>query len=270
MMKEVLVESTSFCYTGKGGMTMTHEAYKRMVPGADTAVLFLHGIVGTPNHFRDLIRLVELVPENWSVSNILLDGHGGTAADFAASSMAQWKETVRRAFEELADKHEQVVVVGHSMGTLFSVQLALEHPEKIPFLFLLAVPMRPGVRLTMMRDSLLMVFGKLKPDHVLWKAAGVSTTRRLWKYLGWLPRFLELFREINRTERVLPELRVPCVAWQSQKDELVRNAARKVLVGSSVMEVHNLMNSTHFYYDPKDREQVQQDFMKRIKELSHD
>ena len=32
---------------------MNHAEYKRMVPGADTAVLFVHGILGTPNHFRE-------------------------------------------------------------------------------------------------------------------------------------------------------------------------------------------------------------------------
>ena len=36
---------------------MIHQEYVRKVPGADTAVLFIHGIVGTPNHFTDLISL---------------------------------------------------------------------------------------------------------------------------------------------------------------------------------------------------------------------
>ena len=42
---------------------MEHREYRRIVSGADTAVMFLHGIVGTPNHFRDLIPLVDLVPK---------------------------------------------------------------------------------------------------------------------------------------------------------------------------------------------------------------
>lgn len=57
---------------------MEHREYVRIVPGAKTAVLFMHGIVGTPNHFRDLLPLVDLVPDDWSVYNVLLPGHGGT------------------------------------------------------------------------------------------------------------------------------------------------------------------------------------------------
>jgi len=115
-----------------------------------------------------------------------------------------------------------------------------------------------------------MVFGKLAPEHVLWKAAGVTTTKKLWKYLFWVPRFLELFREIYRTEKILGALRTPCVAYQSQKDELVTNLSRGVLERSGVMEVRNLLESTHFYYSAADQQTVISDFMDRIKRNSHD
>lgn len=254
---------------------MDHQEYVRIVPGADTAVLFVHGIVGTPNHFRDLIPLVELVPADWSIYNVLLVGHGKTVKDFSKASMRKWKTQVWSIFEDLAKKHERVILVGHSMGTLFAVQLALEHPEKVPLLFLIAVPMRPGLRLSGMVRVLRMVFGLTREDVPIEVATrdvcGVETTRKLWKYLGWIPRFLELFGEIARTEKVMGGLRVPCVAYQSEKDELVRNKSRKILEGSGVAEVHNLMKSTHFYYDPEDQKTVQDDFSKRIQALKkHD
>lgn len=249
---------------------MAHEEYKRIVPGADTAVLFIHGIVGTPDHFRILIPLEQLVPENWSVHNLLLPGHGGTAEDFASSTMDAWRSYAKSAFAELARQHDHIILVAHSMGTLFALQLALEFPHRIPFIFLLGVPLRPGVRLGMMRDCLGMVFGMLKPDHVLWKAAGVTTTRKIWKYLKWIPRFLELFREIDQTERIMDGLTVPCVTYQSQRDELVTNFTRRVLERSGVMEVHNLLHSTHFFYAPEDKKAVLTDFEEKIKKISHD
>lgn len=249
---------------------MSHTEAIRIVPEADTAVLLIHGIVGTPNHFRDLIPMEQMVPVNWSFHNLLLDGHGGTAEDFAASSMKKWKEQVWSAFEKLACQHDRVIIVAHSMGTLFAIQLGIEHSEKIPFLFLLGVPMRPGIRLTMMRDCLLMVFGKLRPDAVLWRASGIRTTRKLWKYLAWVPRYLELFREIYITEEMLGKLQVPCVAYHSQMDELVMNRSRRILERSGVMEVHNLEDSTHFYYAPNDRERVLLDFVNKMKKISHD
>ena len=250
---------------------MKHEEYVRIVPCADTAVLFIHGIVGTPNHFRDLIPLIDLVPADWSVYNLLLDGHGKTVDDFANSSMDKWRRQVWCTFEELSKTHERIILVAHSMGTLFSIQLAIEHPERIPFLFLIAVPMRPGIRLMTIRNLLKLVFGKLRDDIPLEaatkKVCGVTTTRKLWKYLKWIPRFLELFAEIHRTEKGLYRLHIPCIAWQSQTDELVANRTRKVLEKSGVMEVHNLLHSTHFYYHTEDQKLVRHDFSKRIKEL---
>ena len=248
---------------------MKHEEYIRIVPGAKTAVLFIHGIVGTPDHFRDLIPLTELVPKDCSVYNILLDGHGKTVDDFAKTSMKKWHDQVWGVFEQLSKDHEQVILAAHSMGTLFSIQLAVAHPEKIPFLFLLAVPLRPAIRLTTIRDLLKLVFGKLREDipreAATMKVCGVQTTRRLWKYVKWIPRYIELFCEIHRTEKLIEKLCVPCTAYQSQLDELVANQTRKVLRKYGNMTVYNLLQSSHFYYSPEDQVTICTDFERQIK-----
>lgn len=249
---------------------MEHREYKRMVPGADKAVLFVHGILGTPNHFRDLIPLVQTVPEDWSVCNVLLDGHGGNVDDFAGSSMEKWRTQVRTAFEGLAATHNRVVIVAHSMGTLFAIQLAAEYPEKIPFLFLLGVPLRPHMQLGMIRDCLRMALGTLPKDSVLWKATSVTATNRIWKYIRWIPRYLELFREIGATEQILHQLQTPCIAYQSRKDELVSNLTYPVLKRSGVMTVHELKDSTHFYYAAGDKKRICDDFLLQINAKNHD
>jgi len=249
---------------------MVHEEFVRIVPGAKRAVLFIHGIVGTPNHFRDLIPLVDLVPQEYSVYNLLLDGHGKTVDDFAKTSMRKWHEQVWGIFEQLSQTHDDVILVAHSMGTLFSIQLAIEHPEKVPFLFLLAIPLRPGIRFRTIRNLLKLVFGKLREDipqeAATMKVCGVQTSRRLWKYLKWIPRYVELFREIYRTEKIIENLAVPCTAYQSQKDELVANRTRKILEKTGRITVHNLSQSSHFYYSPDDEQVVCKDFLNQIKE----
>ena len=50
---------------------MEHKEYKRLVPGAETAILLVHGIVGTPDQFD---RFIPLIPEGVSVWTLLLDG----------------------------------------------------------------------------------------------------------------------------------------------------------------------------------------------------
>lgn len=246
---------------------MKHQEHVRIVPGADTAVLLIHGICGTPNHFTTQISMLDLVPENWSVYNVLLDGHGAGVREFGKSSMNRWKDQVWGIFHELAERHDRVILVAHSMGTLFSIQLALENPKKIPFLFLIGVPLRPGLRLFGIVNTFRVALNLVREDKPFEKAlrddCGIDPSPWLWHYIGWIPRYLELFREIYRTEKVLENLTVPCVAYQSKKDELVSNFTRGVLERSAVVDVVDLWNSTHCYYDPADAEILRSDFRKR-------
>ena len=46
---------------------MKHNEYIRVSDNANVAVLMVHGIAGTPAHFRDLIPMI---PEEWSVYNL--------------------------------------------------------------------------------------------------------------------------------------------------------------------------------------------------------
>lgn len=250
-----------------------HQETIRIVPEADTAVLMIHGICGTPNHFRELIPLQDLVPEGISVYNILLDGHGSSVAAFAKSSGKKWREQVLSAYETLAGSHEKIYVVGHSMGTLFALQLAAAHPETVRKLFLLAVPMRPWLKPTLIWDLLLMVFGKMEnaPPHrrALAKAAGIQTTWKLWQYIPWIPRFLDLFREINRTEHILEDVQTECICFQSQKDELVLKGSERILERNQIFQIRRLRNSSHFYYAPEDRAKILTDFEQWINE-THD
>lgn len=240
-----------------------HEEIKRIVPGADKAVLLIHGIVGTPEHFRRLIPLEEMVSEAWSVWNLCLPGHGSSVTDFARSSMVQWRAYVRQAFLELAQTHEHIILVGHSMGTLFSLQLATEYPEKVREVFLLAVPLRPHIGLTIMNSSLRLVFGKIREDHPMEKsivsACGSAPTKKVWKYIPWVPRFVELFAEIYRTEKILKDFKVLYHIFQSEKDELVSNRSGQILRKYG-LDFTVLQNSGHFYYAPQDKAQVLEAF----------
>lgn len=58
---------------------MIRETEKRLLPGAACAVLFVHGILGSPAQFAPFLPLV---PQDWSFCNLLLQGHGGGARGF--------------------------------------------------------------------------------------------------------------------------------------------------------------------------------------------
>ena len=230
---------------------MSHEAYTRYLPGSRYAVLLIHGILGTPNHFEDLLPLI---PDTWSVYNILLDGHGGSVTDFAKSSMKKWQAQAKAIVEQVTARHEKVIIVAHSMGTLFSIQAAIDMPEKIAWLFLLNVPVRIKLAPTMAVNSLRLALGDRRTQmlKILHRRCSVALNKRLWLYLAWIPRFWELMLEGRRVRKLLSMLQTPGDAFVSMKDEVVQRKTRHDLPAAAGIAVHLLPESGHYFYPPAD------------------
>ena len=227
-----------------------HAPFVRQGSGAN-AVLLIHGIAGSPGHFRDL---VPAIPESYTIYNILLDGHRGSVENFSHSSMKKWKAQVNTTLADLFARHQKVVIVAHSMGTLFAIRAAIDHPNNIPALFLLAVPTRPWVRFSTWITCLQVAFGKLdRPAAQAMRGeTALELTPKLWKYIGWAPRFLELLSECCRVRKLLPLLKVPTQTFQSQTDELVSIRACRDLENHPFIQNTVLTGSGHFTYGAQD------------------
>jgi len=65
--------------------------------------------------------------------------------------MIEWKQQVKNALEELSETNNKIIIVAHSMGTLFAIQEAIEKP--VEELFLLNVPLKVRVTLRLFRTS---------------------------------------------------------------------------------------------------------------------
>lgn len=245
---------------------MAHEPDVRFVPGSRFAVMLIHGIAGTPDHFD---ALIPVIPQDWSVYNILLDGHGQGVEEFGATSMKRWKKQVNNTLEALFEHHEQVVLVGHSMGTLFSIQAAIDHPDRISRLFLLAVPTRPRVQFTTAVAGVRLALGdnRWEKSRAMENASSVKLDWRLWKYIPWVPRFWELLVECDRVRKLLPQLTVPCDAFQSENDELVAHLACRDLSGIDSITLNVLPNSGHFDYSEEDMAFLQSRLAQRLEAM---
>ena len=244
---------------------MNHEPYFRKGTGCN-AVLLIHGIAGSPAHFRDL---VPVIPETFSIYNILLDGHSGAVENFSRSSMAKWKAQVTSTLDDLFDRHEKVVIVAHSMGTLFAIQAAIDYPDRISRLFLLAVPTRPWVRLSTWYTSLRVAFGKLdRPaDRAMRNETALELTPKLWKYIGWAPRMIELLTQCRRTRKILPLLQVPTQTFQSQEDELVSARSCGDLEHHPFIRNTVLTGSGHFVYGAEDAAFLRAQLRKTLQDI---
>ncbi len=239
-----------------------HREYKRIVKGARVAVLCVHGIMGTPNHFRDLIPLI---PDEFSVLNIVIDGHCKTVGDFSRASMKMWEDCVERAVNELLEDHEEIYVLAHSMGTLLTMEQAMKNP-RITRLFYLSVPIKVGLKLRMVDTAARVYFNKIRPTDKFALAGrecyGITKSENIFKYLGWIPRFLDLFAKIRDIRKDLLKLETPCTAYQSALDEMVSPKSIDILKKESKMRVVTLEGSGHFYYSPDDTEYLKREFIK--------
>lgn len=232
---------------------MPHRPLIREVPGSREAVVLIHGILGTPAHFAPLLSAID---GRFSIYNLLLDGHGGSVKDFAETSMDKWHAQLQAFWADILERYDRVFIVAHSMGTLFAIRSAVAHPEKIAGLFLLSVPLRPFVRPRTMAASLRLALGIQKEHQQTEKEmladSGVRLTPRLWQYLGWLPRYFELFREIRQVERLLPRLQVSTLAYHARTDELVAFSSVRHLTEHPMIRLTILEHSGHFAYRDSD------------------
>lgn len=243
---------------------MLHNEYIRIIPDSETAVLFVHGIAGTPNHFE---KLVEVVPDNYSVYNILLDGHGGKTADFSHTSMEKWEKQVEEITAKLLETHKRVYIAAHSMGTLFAIEQALKN-NRIEKLFLLAVPIKLFIKPKAIISSLKIYLGKVSEDDVKTMAmkncCGIELSKNPFDYLGWIPRFLELIKKISETQKIISDIKTECRIYQSKYDELVSVKSVSYLRRKTDFSINVLEESGHYYYSGNDLNYLLVEFKKFI------
>lgn len=236
---------------------MTHETQIRTVEGSSTVVLLIHGILGTPHQFDPILPAI---PQEWSMINLLLDGHGGSVEAFGQSSMHKWETQVADAVNTLCSEYENVFIIAHSMGTLFAIDAALAHPGKVKALTLLSPPLIVGPKRRLIHYTYrigLGFGGNLDAElSGVRHAYSLKTERRIWKYYRWIPRYLELFSKIQSTRKKLPTLRTPTTVFLCLDDEMVSVRSKKYVENHPACSLIYLPNSTHFTYGGNDADTI--------------
>ena len=226
-----------------------HSPYKRIVPGAENAVLFVHGIVSTPRMFDDFVALV---PSDWSVHNVLLPGHGGSVQEFGQHSAREWISYIRQSLDELRQSQSRVYIVAHSLGTLLAIRQAVSDDSCIVGMLLLCVPLRIWVKPSAMLRNILKGVGLTKVDD-LHTCYGITQDWRIWRYIRWIPRYLELFRESASARKSIMRVKVPSIVYMAERDELVSLRGVKLLKANSALNVRLLPESYHHEFPETDK-----------------
>lgn len=236
----------------------------RYIENADTAILFIHGILGTPRYFDPFLPLV---PDSWSVFNLQLKGHGGSVKDFSAASMEEWIRQADEITAKLLETHKNVIIAAHSMGTLFAIREAVTRP--VTELFLLNTPLKIRIKAKMFKTPLSVLKKKKNSsdeyDSAVMNSYSIERDLHLWRYLGWVPRYLELFSEISNTKKLIHNLKTPGSVFLSADDEMVSLKSGELFKENPCVTVKILKESSHFCYSENDMNILKDDFCNMVK-----
>ncbi len=232
---------------------MNHSEYIKISKEKNTVVVFIHGFLGTPRYFD---KMLPCVPENYSIYNILLDGHGGSFSDFAHTSKKKWINQVESLVVKLKKEYQNIILVGHSMGTLLSLEIYKRHKEKIKKLILFACPLKIFLKPVSAINSFKAIFEKSDKNNPVLEASfithGVPFEKNLFKYLTWLPRYFDLFSLSKEARKNVCFIENDCYTFFSKKDEMVSIKSMKYFENSQYVKNCLLKTSWHYYYSDED------------------
>lgn len=206
-----------------------------LIPGAEAmfreggrvGVLVLHGFTGNPNTMRPLADA--FVDAGFTVSMPRLPGHGTTVEDMATTTWADWSAEAERAYIELAERSETVVLAGLSMGATLACWLAAHHPDSAGL-----VVVNPAV-LPYDIDSRAFVQAMLDAGDVFAPSVGSDLADPEAHEPAYdstpLACLLSLFDAVDEVQEDLPSITCPALVMHSAQDHVVSPAAADHLAG---------------------------------------
>src|SRR5579863_2283449 len=97
------------------------------VSGEQPAAVLVHGFNGEPLDMRELAEF--LGARGFATRILLLPGHGTHFRHFARTTWADWSAAVATATREMLERHERVILIGHSMGAALSLYTTAHEPR---------------------------------------------------------------------------------------------------------------------------------------------
>jgi carboxylesterase len=233
-----------------------------LYPLADASllVLFVHGFLGGPGQFSSLIRAVN--EAGFAAETILLPGHGKKSWDFARHTSREWQEAVSNALKLRLAQYEKVVLMGHSMGGLLSINASLT-AGPAHGLVLLETPIRLRMRLAGVSNDLQVAFLPERLQSPVAKAYRKYNSVRFHTPMGYLltvPRAVELLGMMAATERELSRIQCPVLLIQSAADEIVHpGSMQRLQRGLKNAQVTTLALNTswHSYFPDQELSGIQ-------------
>lgn len=237
-------------------MPVHHQAYSR-ISNADTMVLFVHGIQGSPLQFQDM---VSVLPECTDYMCILLPGHGETLQSFRNAGKKEWTASFRALCCRLQRQYKSIYFVGHSLGCLIGIDAVCSGCVDFAGMLLLACPLKIKVSLRYITTCYQAISGKESSSkYVLAARNANSVSLRHPVELITCPKpYLSLLLMILQSRRGFKSLTMKVYMLQSEKDEIVSKKSMRYINTIPNGRAVILPESGHFYYAPPAQNTIRQ------------
>ena len=234
---------------------MYKEAMPVFLNGGKTAVLLIHGYLGSPYDVEYLAD--RLNSKGFTVSVPRLPGHGTNADDFLLSGGKDWLRKVYDSYMELDSRYEKVVIAGFSMGALLAVIAAAEFkPEK---LILIAPPLTTRRRLLLFASPVIKIFVKSMN-----KNCRIKTNSEYEEYLkkeywskDWTKAASDILFLQLKALRLLSTLESQVLLVLSERDSTIPIKVSEI-AGKRIRRLteKRVFNSDHMIFKGEDKERA--------------
>lgn len=231
-----------------------HSTIEKIHENSDKIVIFIHGFMGSPTQFNDLIEFV--YEKGFSVVSLLLPGHGKSGFSFAMSTLKCWEEYLEIQLIRLL-KYREKYIIGHSIGGLLALNAALKFD--IAGIVLISTPLK----INLFDPILLLKRMKLlfnRVDEDIYKSYKESNSIGKPYYITmplWFRVLFQPYKLMKKTKKNLSKVLVPVIVIHSASDETTSLKSSELfdeLLVNSNHEIILLKESWHAYYTKKEKE----------------
>ncbi|MEW9702274.1 alpha/beta hydrolase [Paenibacillus sp. SI8] len=229
----------------------------------EMGILMVHGFTGSPSEFRRIGY--ELQDEGYTVNAVRLPGHGTTPEEMIRTGWTDWYGHVLESHDSLAAVCKSVVVMGHSMGGLLALKLAVE--RHVTGVISLATPIFLATRKIVLASLLqhFIEYLEKKPKQIptlLDESCAYTKTP--------IRCVVSLRKLLKQVKSLLPQVEAPIWIGQGTRDAVVRQESAAFLhqqTRSEVKEIHYYPQSSHGLLLDHEREQIYADISLFIQSL---
>lgn len=131
------LDKESTVWSKTHGIAKGHSPF--IIGRGKSACLLVHGIAASPAQMRALAEF--LAESGFTVRGMLLPGHGTHPSDLEGIVWQDWYEAVHGEYCELKRNHEEVHLIGFSIGAAVAAHYGAYNP--VDRLVLLSIPLCP-------------------------------------------------------------------------------------------------------------------------------